>query len=69
MIPQVITKPIKDVISCFEMEFDKIKSPDFNLSSNEVLEVLRPHLEKIDFICETGKSKEKKNKCSCFVWI
>lgn len=46
---QGITKPIKDVIACFEKEVDKIKSPDFNLSSNEVLEVIRPHLENIDF--------------------
>ena len=57
---QGITKNIKDVITCFEIEVDKIKSADFNLSSNEVLEVIRPHLEKIDFTCETGKSKEKK---------
>jgi hypothetical protein len=57
---QGITKSIRDIITCFELEEDKIKSPDFNLSSNEVLEVIRPHLEKIDFICETGKSREKK---------
>lgn len=57
---QGITKPIQEVISCFEKEVDKIKSPDFNLSSNEVLEVIRPHLENFGFTCETGKSKEKK---------
>lgn len=57
---QGITSQIRDVISCFENEIDKIKSPEFNLSSNEVLEVIRPHLESIDFTCETGKSKEKK---------
>jgi hypothetical protein len=57
---QGITQRIRDVISCFEKEVDTIKSPDFNLSSNEVLEVIRPHLEKINFICETGKTKEKK---------
>lgn len=57
---QGITKRIQDVITCFEIEVDKIKSPDFNLSSNDVLEVIRPHLEKCDFTCETGKSKEKK---------
>ncbi|RKS00853.1 hypothetical protein [Flavobacterium sp. 102] len=57
---QGITNRIQDVITCFEIEVDKIKSPDFNLSSNEVLELIRPHLEKIDFTCETGKSKEKK---------
>jgi len=57
---QGITKQIQSVISCFEIEYDKIKSSDFNLSSNEVLEIIRPHLEQIGFICETGKSKEKK---------
>jgi hypothetical protein len=56
---QGITKSIRDIITCFELEVDKIKSPDFNLSSNEVLEVIRQHLEKIDFICETGKSRDK----------
>lgn len=57
---QGITKPIRDIITCFELEDDKIKSPDFNLSSNEVLEIVRPHLEKIDFTCETGKTIAKK---------
>lgn len=57
---QGITKEIQSVISCFELEYSKIKSPDFDLSSNAVLEVVRPHLEKINFTCETGKSKEKK---------
>ncbi len=57
---QGITKPIQDVISCFEMEIEKIKSPDFNLSSNEVLEKVRSHLEKINFTCETGKSRDSK---------
>ena len=57
---QGVVKPIQDIISCFEVEVDNIKSPDFNYSSNEVLDIVRPHLEKINFICETGKSKEKK---------
>ena len=57
---QGITKEIQGIISCFELEYEKIKSPDFNLKSNEVLEVIRPHLENIGFACETGKSAEKK---------
>lgn len=57
---QGINQQIQNIINCFEIESDKIKSPDFNLSSNEVLEIIRPHLEKINFICETGKSKDKK---------
>ncbi len=57
---QGITKEIQAVISCFEIEYQNIKSSEFNLSSNDVLEVVRPHLEKIDFTCETGKTVEKK---------
>jgi hypothetical protein len=57
---QGITESIKQIISCFEKEEDRIKSPDFNLSSNEVLEVVRPHLEGINFTCETGKTKDQK---------
>ena len=57
---QGITKQIQSIINCFEFENANIKSSDFNLSSNEVLEILRPRLEKINFICESGKTKEKK---------
>ena len=46
---QGINSQIKSVISCFEIEIDKIKSPENNLSSNQVLEIIRPHLEKINF--------------------
>jgi len=38
---QGINQQIQNIISCFEIENDKIKSPDFNLSSNEVLEVIK----------------------------
>ncbi|MFN0081059.1 MAG: hypothetical protein ACKVOM_00945 [Ferruginibacter sp.] len=57
---QGITKDIQTIISCFELEDHNIKSPEFDLSSNQVLEFVRPHLEKAGFICETGKSKDKK---------
>lgn len=57
---QGITKPIQDVISCFEKEGSRINSPANNLSSNEVLEVVRPHLQKLNFTVETGKSKAQK---------
>ena len=32
-----ITKEISQIIYCFQSESDNIKSPDFNLTSNEVL--------------------------------
>jgi hypothetical protein len=55
-----ITKEIQDVINCFIAESDRIKSPENNLPSNEVLEAIRPHLEKIGFIVESGKSRDQK---------
>ena len=57
---QGINPQINSIISCFQLEVNRIKSPDFNLSSNEVLEILRPHLEQNNFICETGKTKDGK---------
>ncbi len=55
-----ISKEIQAIVDCFELEVERIKSPENNLSSNEVLEVIRPHLEKIDFKVETGKTANKK---------
>lgn len=55
-----MTSEIKEVVSCFSEVEKHIESPLNNLSSNEVLECLRPHLEKINYIVETGKSKTKK---------
>lgn len=57
---QGINKQIESIIKCFEKNIDAIKSPQNNLSSNQVLEVLRPNLEEIDFIVETGKSRLQK---------
>ena len=55
-----ITKQIQQVIECFELVYDEIKSPEKELKSNEVLHVLRPHLENIEFTVETGKTRGKK---------
>lgn len=57
---QGITPQIKSIISCFDLEFEKIKSSENNLSSNQVLEIIRAHLEILDFIVETGKTTSKK---------
>lgn len=57
---QGISQDIQAIVNCFELEIERIKSPDNNLSSNEVLEVVRPHLEKIGFNVESGKSVSKK---------
>ena len=55
-----ITEQIQQVIKCFELAYEKIKSPENELKSDEVLEILRPHLEDAEFIVEKGKTKEKK---------
>jgi hypothetical protein len=55
-----INEDIKKIINCFEEEYENIKSSSFNYSSNEVLEILRPKLERNGYQCETGKTKEKK---------
>ena len=55
-----INSRIAPVIECFELEKHRIQSQDFNLSSNEVLEIVKPRLQEIDFLVEEGKSKDKK---------
>lgn len=54
-----ITNQIQDVIRCFEKTYNEIRSPENELNSNEVLNILRPYLEEVDFRVETGKSKNK----------
>lgn len=51
---------IQNIVQCFENESNNIDSEKFNYSSNQVLSILKPHLEKIGFKCESGKSKECK---------
>jgi hypothetical protein len=53
---------IKEVINCFENNYDKIKSPENKLSSNDVLKAIRSSLEKIDFKVESGKTQTDKIK-------
>jgi hypothetical protein len=55
-----INDEIQDVIKCFEASLDDITSAEHELTSNEVLAFLRPHLEKIGFKVESGKSKDQK---------
>lgn len=57
---QGLTNEIKLIVNCFESEYDKISSLKNNLNSNDVLEILRPHLESIDFTVESGKSQHQK---------
>lgn len=55
-----ITDQIQQVIECFERSYEQIKSPENQLKSNEVLDILRPHLEDIQFTVETGKARGQK---------
>lgn len=55
-----MTNQIQDIVECFKSETLNIDSVKFNHTSNEVLNIVKPHLEKIGFTCETGKSKENK---------
>ena len=55
-----ITEEIRRVIECFEQTYNQIKSPENELKSNEVLDILRPSLEQIGFTIETGKARGQK---------
>ena len=55
-----ITEQIQQVIKCFELVYDEIKSPENELKSDEVLQILRPRLENIEFTIEKGKARGQK---------
>ena len=57
---QGITEQIQLLVNCFSAVESEITSKSKNLSSNQVLERLRPGLENIGFTVESGKSKDKK---------
>lgn len=57
---QGITTDVEAVIRCFRKVEKEISSEHFKLSSNDVLEVLRPHLEELEYDVETGKTKNDK---------
>lgn len=55
-----ITTDVKAVIQCFQKVEKEISSEHLKLNSNDVLEVLRPHLEELEYDVETGKTKNDK---------
>lgn len=57
-----VTDEIRSVVSCFEKNYDKIKSPDNNLSSNEVLKILAEDLRQLNFRVEESKASIDKIK-------
>lgn len=56
---QGVTPRIRQIIDCFK-KVDEIKNNSEHLKSNEMLAMLRPHLEAIDFSVETGKSTSEQ---------
>ena len=56
---QGVTPRIKQIIDCFKA-VDALKQEDNHLKSNEMLALLRPYLEGIDFSVEKGKSASEQ---------
>ena len=57
-----INNEIKSVIECFEKNYESIKSPDNNLSSDGVLKVISKDLEALNFRVEKSKLTNDKIK-------
>lgn len=57
---QGINAAIQEVLDCFAVSDAEITSSQHELSSNDVLAVLRPHLQKHAYVVETGKSADQK---------
>jgi hypothetical protein len=51
---------LKQIVNCFEEIETQIRSADYQLPSNSVLELLRKHLELIEIKVEQGKTKAGK---------
>ena len=57
-----ISKEILEIINCFEIHYDKIKSPENDLSSDGVLKMLSKDLENINYSVELSKASIDKIK-------
>ncbi len=55
-----ITDEIRAVVQCFANNYEQIKSPDNNLSSDGVLKILSADLKAIHFRVEESKAKDDK---------
>lgn len=54
------TEQIEQIVTCFNNVYDQIKSPDNNLTSNEVLGILKEHLILAGMKVEGGKKRGQK---------
>ena len=59
---KIIPHHLKDVVDVFEFYKSTITSSKNNLNSNDVLETIRPGLEKLEFSIEIGKKNDEKIK-------
>ena len=55
-----VTPEIKAIIDCFKQIEIQLGDKIVHRTSNDVLALVRPHLETIGFAVETGKGKEEK---------
>ena len=54
-----LTPEMKQIVDCF-IAVDAVKQANQHLCSNDMLALVRPHLEQIGFRVEAGKRKEEK---------
>ena len=54
-----LTKEMEQIVDCFKV-VDATKTANSQLRSNDMLALVRPHLEKFGFRVESGKAKEEK---------
>jgi hypothetical protein len=54
-----LTKEMEQIVDCFKT-VDAAKTSAVQLKSNDMLMLVRPHLEKLGFRVESGKSKDDK---------
>ena len=61
LFPRFLVPPahIRQLVGAFEASQAQIATPANQLNSNQVLEIVRPHLEAIEFEVETGKGAGK----------
>ena len=57
-----LSDQIGAVVGCFRLVADEISSPEHDLSSDGVLQAIRPKLEKVGFKVELGKNRDQKIK-------
>ncbi len=55
-----VTQEIQDVINSFKAVETQIDSETSELKSNEVLQIVRPYLEQLQYTVETGKGVNEK---------